>query len=64
MFLGALTLNFSSHVDVILGALGLWKNSEKCVTVVNFSGLTPSRQGLFAGLDCGCVLSIMFFDFL
>ena len=63
MFLGALTLNFSSHFDVILGALGLWKNSEKFVTVIKFCGLTPSRQGLFAGLDCGCVLIIVFLIF-
>ena len=63
MFLGALRLNFGSHFDVIVGALSLRKNSEKCATVVNFSGLTPSRQGLFAGLDCGCVLIIVFLIF-
>ena len=52
MFLVALRLNLGSHFDVILGTLGLGKNSEKSVTVITFSGLTPSRQGLFAGLDC------------
>ena len=67
MFLGALRLNFGSHFDVILGALGLRKNSEKCATVIKSSGLTLSRQGLFAGLDCGRVLLLVFsfcFDFL
>ena len=40
------------------------KNSEKCATVINLRGLTPSRQSLFAGLDCGCVLMMGFYDFL
>ena len=63
MFSGAPRLNFGSQFDVILGALGLRKNSEKCATVIKSSGLTLSRQGLFAGLDCGCVLIIVFFIF-
>ncbi len=64
VILGALRLHFCSHFDSLLGALGLWKNIWKCVTVVNFRDLAPSRQSLFAGLDCGCVLMVSFCRFL
>ena len=63
MFWGALRLNFGSHFEVILEALGLRKNSEKCATIIKFSGLTRSRQGLFAGLDCGRILLMVFLSF-
>ena len=40
----------------LLGALGPWKNSCKCVTIIKFRGVAPSRRSLFAGLARGCVL--------
>ena len=64
VILSALRLHFGFHFDSLWGALGLWKNSWKCVTVINFRGLTPCRQSLFAGLDCGCVLMVLFSRFL
>jgi hypothetical protein len=64
VILGALRLYVGSHFDSLLGARGLWKNSWKCVTVINFRGLAPSRRSLFAGLDCGCVLMMSFCRFL
>ena len=48
----ALSLHFGSHFHSVLGALGLSKNSSKCVTVVTFQGLAPPRRSLFASLDC------------
>ena len=52
-------LHFSIHFNTFLGDLGLFKNSWKCVTIINFRGLTPSRPGLLAGLDCECVLILI-----
>ena len=51
-------LHFGIHFDTFLGALGLFKNSWKCVSVINFRGLTPSGQSLLAGLDRECVLML------
>ena len=56
-------IHFGYHFDSILEALGLWKNSWKCVTVIKFTGLTSSRHTLFAGLDGGCVLILGFCSF-
>ena len=64
VILGARRLHFSSFLCVLLGALGLWKNTEKCVPASNFRGSAPSRRSLFAGLDCGCVLMLSFCSFL
>ena len=38
------------HFDCFWGALGLSKNSWKCVRVVNFRGLTPLKLSPFLGL--------------
>ena len=61
---GCPRLHLSFHFGCLVRALSLWKNSEKCVLVIHFRGLTPSRQCLFAGLDCGCVLLIGFRRFV
>ena len=53
---------FWLHFDSFLGALGLWKNSWKCVTIVKFRGLAPSRRSLFAGLAQESVLMRSFFE--
>ena len=55
LILGTQRLQFGSHFGSISGALGIWKNSSKCVRVVTFEGLTPSKRSLFACLDHGCV---------
>ena len=62
--LNALRLHFGSHFDIIVGALGLWKNSSNCISISNFRGLDPSRRSLLVGLDHGCVLMTSFFGFL
>ena len=54
-------LHFGFHFDSFLGALGSLKNSWKCVTVVNFRGLTPFGRSLFPGLDRECVLRLSFY---
>ena len=40
--------HFSSHLGSFLGAHGPLKNSWKCVTIITFKGLAPSRQGPFS----------------
>ena len=62
VILSAQRLHFGIHFDTFLGALGLFKNSWKCVSVINFRGLTPSGPGLLAGLDRECVLIQFFFQ--
>ena len=62
--LGCPEAPFWLHFDSFLGALGLWKNSWKCVTIVKFRGLAPSRRSLFAGLDQEGVLMTSFSRFL
>ena len=64
VILGGPGLHFGSHFASLLGSLGLCKKCQKCTTVVNFRGLTPSRQSLFASLDYGCVLMTTFCRFL
>ena len=58
VILSAQILNFGFHFTSFLGALGLFKNSWKCVTVINYRGLTPSGESLLAGLDRECVLML------
>ena len=53
---GCLEAPFWAHFCSILGGLDFCKMSEKCTSVVDFRGLTPSGRGLFAGLDFGCAL--------
>jgi hypothetical protein len=53
--LTAQRLDLGSYVDSFLGAMALWLNCSKCVTVIDFRGLAPPDE-VFAGLDCGCVL--------
>ena len=60
VILSAQRLHCGSHFESFLGALGLFKNSWKCVSVVNFRGLTPFRRSLFPGLDRECVLRLIF----
>ena len=55
-------LHFCSHFDSFLGALGVLKNSEKCVRVVNFRGLTPFGYGIFPDPDRECVRRCFFAD--
>ena len=62
--LGCPEAPFWLHFDSFLGALGLWKNSWKCVTIVKFRGLAPSKRSLFAGLDQESVLMRSFSRFL
>ena len=65
--MGAPRLQFGSHFGYSSGALSIWKNSSKCVRVVTFEGLTPSKRRLFACLDHGCVWKPgfeQFFEFL
>ena len=62
VILGARRLHFSINFEVILRVLELWKNLQNCVTVINFRGLALSRYSLFASLDCGCVLIVIFSD--
>ena len=62
--LGCPEAPFWLHFDSFLGALGLWKNSWKCVTIVKFRGLAPSKRSLFAGLDQEGVLMTSFSRFL
>ena len=64
VILSAPRLHFSSHFDSLVGALGLWKNLQNCVTVIKFSVLTPSKHGPFAGLARGSVLMMFFFAFV
>ena len=64
VILGGPGLHFGSHFASLLGSLGLCKKCQKCVTIINFRGLASSRHGLFAGLDCGCVLMTSFCGFL
>ena len=40
--------HFSSHLNPCLEAHGLLKNSWKCVTIITFKGLAPSRQDSFS----------------
>ena len=49
------------HFQAFLGALGLFKNSWKCRTVVIFRGLTPFRKSHLAGLESECVLWLSFY---
>ena len=46
---------FGSHLVSIWGGCAIWKNSSKCVSVVTFEGLSPSRRSLFPGLVSECV---------
>ena len=62
--MGAPRLQFGSHFGSISGARSIWKNSSKCVRVVTFEGLTPSKRSLFACLDHGCVWKPSFEQFL
>ena len=66
-FLGGFWLPWDyvgSHVGSIRGALCLWKNNRKGVTVINFRGfLTPSSRGLSANRACGWVLLLTFCRF-
>ena len=48
------------HFRAFWEALGLFKNSSKCVTIVIFRGLTPFGRHLFRGLDRECVLRLSF----
>ena len=60
VILSAQRLHFGIHFNTFLGDLGLFKNSWKCVAIINFRGLTPSGPGLLAGLDRECVLIQLF----
>ena len=60
VILSAQTLHSGFHFDCFWGALGLLKNSWKCLSVVNFRGLTPLGRSLFPGLDRECVLMLSF----
>ena len=61
--LDARRLHFSSHFDSFLGALGVLKNRQKCVSVVNFRGLASSECDFFEDFDHECVLTLIFSDF-
>ena len=61
--LDARRLHFSSHFDSFLRAPGVLKNRQKCVRVVNFRGLAPSRCDFFEDFDRECVLTLIFFRF-
>ena len=62
VFLDAQRLHFGFHFDSFLGALGVLRNSYKCVTIVNFRGLTPLGCDLFPDLDRECVLTLICSD--
>ena len=49
------------HFQAVFGALGLFKNSWKCRTIVIFRGLTPFRKSHLAGLESECVLRLRFY---
>ena len=59
--LSAQRLHSGFHFDSFWGALGLLKNSWKCISVINFRGLTPLGRSLFPGLDRECVLRLSFY---
>ena len=61
--LGAHRLQFGSHFGSISAALGIWKNSSKCVRVVTFEGLRPSKRSLFACFDRRCIWEADFEQF-
>ena len=61
--LGAHRLQFGSHFGSISAALGIWKNSSKCVSVVTFDSLRPSKRSLFACFDRRCVWEADFEQF-
>ena len=61
--LGAQRLQFGSHFGSISAALGIWKNSSKCVSVVTFDSLRPSKRSLFACFDRRCVWEADFEQF-
>ena len=60
--LDARRLHFSSHFDSFLGALGVLKNRQKCVRVVNFRGLASPECDFFEDFDHECVLTLIFFQ--
>ena len=60
-FLDAWRLHFSSHFDFFLRVLGVLKNRQKCVRVVNFRGLASSEWDFFEDFDHECVLTLIFF---
>ena len=62
-FWDARRLHFSSHFDSFLRALGVLKNRQKCVRVVNFRGLASSECDFFEDFDHECVLTLIFSDF-
>ena len=61
--LGAHRLQFGSHFGSISAALGIWKNSSKCVSVVTFDSLRPSKRSLFACFDRRCIWEADFEQF-
>ena len=62
--LDARRLHFNSHFDSFLRALGVLKNRQKCVRVVNFRGLASSECDFFEDFDHECVLTLIFFQIL
>ena len=59
---GHLRLHFGSHFDDFLREMSFRKNSWKCVTVINFRGLTPPKWSFFASPNDGCALRVGFYE--
>ena len=61
MIFSAQRLHSGVYFGAFLEALGLFKHSWKCVTIIIFRGLTPFGRHLFRGLDRECVLRLSFY---
>ena len=55
-----LVAHFGSHFDNFLWEMGSRKNSWKCVTVINFRGLTPSQMEFFTSPSDGYAFRMIF----
>ena len=60
MILSALRLHFGFHFDSLLGHPQNSKNLQNHCKLLPKWGSAPSRQSFFEGLDCGCVLMMIF----
>ena len=61
---GHLRLHFGSHFDDFLREMSFRKNSWKCVTIINFRGLTPPKWSFFASPNDGTLWGWVFMRFL
>ena len=55
-----LRAHFGSHFNDFLWEMGFRKNSWKCVTVINFRGLTPFQMEFFTSPNDGYAFRVIF----